>query len=207
MQLKNIAVYCGSNLGLTPDYYYAAQAVGKLLATRGHRIIYGGGSVGLMGTLADSALAHGGEVIGVVPHFLAEKEIAHTELTTLIKTDTMAERKAKMIELADGYIAMAGGLGTYEELFEVLSNAQLELDQAPIGLLNTNGFYDPVLAMLEHTADCGFMPKENRQLVCVSDDPADLLAQMHAYTPLNAMKWQTPDWYKALLGDKVKTPY
>lgn len=199
-QLNNITVYCGSNLGNIADYYHAAQNMAKTLARRGHRIVYGGGSVGLMGTLADTALAHGAEVIGVVPHFLAEKEIAHDNLTTLIKTNTMSERKLKMIELADGYIAMAGGLGTYEELFEVLSNAQLELDQSPIGLLNTNGFYDPIMALLAHTAEQGFMPKDNLKLVCVSDDPDDLLDQMYAYTPTKAIKWSMPTWYQQILN-------
>ena len=201
-QLNNIAVYCGSNLGLTPDYYYAAQKMAETLARRGHRIVYGGGSVGLMGTLADTALAHGAQIIGVVPHFLAEKEIAHDSLTTLIKTNTMSERKLKMIELADGYIAMAGGLGTYEELFEVLSNAQLELDQGPIGLLNTNGFYDPVMTLLAHTAENGFMPKDNLKLVCISDDPDELLNQMHAYTPTQAIKWSMPAWYQDIVNTK-----
>lgn len=200
MKLHNIAVYCGSNLGNVADYYHATQNMAKTLARRGHRIVYGGGSVGLMGTLADSALACGAEVIGVVPHFLAEKEIAHDGLTTLIKTDTMSERKLKMIELADGYIAMAGGLGTYEELFEVLSNAQLELSQSPIGLLNTNGFYDPLVSLLAHTAEQGFMPKENLKLVCVSDDPDELLDLMNAHTPTKAIKWALPQWYQELTG-------
>lgn len=199
-QLHSIAVYCGSNLGIIPDYYHAAQTMAKALARRGHHIVYGGGSLGLMGTLADMALECGAEVTGVVPHFLAEKEVAHDRLTTLIKTNTMSERKLKMIELADGYIAMAGGLGTYEELFEVLSNAQLELSDSPIGLLNTNGFYDPVIELLNHTASQGFMPKNNLRLVCVSDDPDELLDQMNAYTPTKAIKWETPAWYQEMFN-------
>lgn len=202
MNMKNIAVYCGSNLGIIADYYHATQSMAKTLIRRGHGIVYGGGSVGLMGTLADTALAEGGQVTGVVPHFLAEKEIAHSSLTTLITTNTMSERKLKMIELADGYIALAGGLGTYEELFEVLSNAQLELDQAPIGLLNTNGFYDPLMALLVHTAEQGFMPKDNLKLVCISDDPDDLLDQMNAYTYTKAVKWTMPTWYQEILDSQ-----
>lgn len=198
-QLNNIAVYCGSNLGNIAAYYHATQQMAKALVRRGHHIVYGGGSVGLMGTLADTALSEGGTITGVVPHFLAEKEIAHDRLTTLIKTDTMSQRKLKMIELADGYIALAGGLGTYEELFEVLSNAQLELSDSPIGLLNTNGFYDPIIELLEHTAKQGFMPKNNLRLICVSDDPDELLDQMCAYTPIPAIKWSMPDWYQQLL--------
>lgn len=197
-QLTNIAVYCGSNLGNIPAYYHATQDMAKALVRRGHRIVYGGGSVGLMGTLADTALACGGEVIGVVPHFLAEKEIAHSNLSTLITTETMSERKLKMIELADGYIALAGGIGTYEELFEVISNAQLELSASPIGLLNTQGFYDPLIALLKHTAEQGFMPMDNLKLVCVSDDPDDLLDQMSAYQPTKAIKWSMPTWYEAM---------
>lgn len=201
--LTNIAVYCGSNLGNIADYYHATKHMAQALARRGHHIVYGGGSVGLMGTLADEALACGATVTGVVPHFLAEKEIAHDRLTTLIKTDTMSERKLKMIELADGYIALAGGLGTYEELFEVLSNAQLELSNSPIGLLNTKGFYDPLIDLLKHTAQQGFMPQNNLKLICVSDDPDDLLDQMSAYTPTKAIKWHLPQWYEELMAQKT----
>ena len=202
MKLPNITVYCGSNLGRIPDYYYAAQQMGEVLAHRGHRLIYGGGSLGLMGTIADSMLAHGGEVIGIVPRFLAAKEQAHDGLNELIYTDTMAERKAKLIEYADGYISMAGGLGTYEELFEVLSNAQLELDNAPVGLLNTRGFYNPIIEMLHHTAEQGFMPKDNLRLLCVSDDPETLLDMMYTYTYTKAVKWKTPDWYHEIINKK-----
>ncbi len=197
--MQNITVYCGSNLGLTPDYYYAAKQMGKAIAKRGSHLVYGGGSAGLMGVLADSVLEHGGLATGVIPHFLDEKEVAHKGLTKLIMTETMSQRKLKMIELADAYIAMAGGLGTYEELFEVLSNAQLELDNSPIGLLNTNGFFNPLLNLLKNTADCGFMPADNLKLVCVSDDPEILLNQMAHYIPTKTIKWQHPDWYDELI--------
>ncbi len=199
--MKNIAVYCGSNLGEIADYYYGAKAMGKAIAERGSRLVYGGGSAGLMGTLADSVLEHGGKATGVIPYFLAEKEIAHSGLDELIMTHTMPERKSKMIELADAYVVMAGGLGTYEELFEVLSNAQLELDLSPIGFLNINGFFDPILTLLQHTAENGFMPLDNLKLVCVSDDPYDLLDKMSQYTPTKAVKWSTPEWFKQLQND------
>nr|WP_281177252.1 TIGR00730 family Rossman fold protein [Moraxella oblonga] len=118
MKLTNITVYCGSNLGTIPHYHDSAVALGTLIATQGRRLVYGGGNIGMMGTVADSALAHGGEVIGVIPTFLRQKEKAHTSLTQLIETPDMTTRKAKLIELADGFIVMAGGLGTYEEVFE-----------------------------------------------------------------------------------------
>lgn len=194
MTLNSITVYCGSNYGSIPNYCQDARKIGELIAKRGSRLVYGGGNIGMMGAVADSALAHGGEVIGVIPTFLREKEVAHTGLTELIESPDMPARKAKLIELADGFITLAGGLGTYEELFEVLSLVQLERTHKPIGLLNTCGFFDPLITMLQQTADNGFMPHANLELFCISDDPADLLEKMQHHTPPKAQKWLTPDW-------------
>ena len=195
--MKNIVVYCGSNLGNTPDYCEAAREMGQAIARRCGCLVYGGGKIGLMGTVADEALAAGGEVIGVIPTFLREKEVAHTGLTELIGTPDMTTRKNKMIELADGFIAMPGGLGTYEELFEVLSQAQLRLHAKPIGILNTGGFFDALIAMMAQTAAAGFMPQENMNLLCVGTSPEEVLEKMAAYHFVDAQKWVTPSWQTA----------
>ncbi|MDO4997972.1 MAG: TIGR00730 family Rossman fold protein [Neisseria sp.] len=192
--MDNIVVYCGSNYGLTRDYYVAAKEVGQLIAERGSRLVYGGGKVGLMGAVADAALAAGGDVCGVIPTFLREKELAHTGVQELIETPDMATRKSKMIELGDAFIALAGGIGTFEELFEVLSLAQLQQIRRPVGLLNTLGFYDPLLALLQQTIQYGFMPAENMSLLCVSDNPRDLLQQMTTHQAIDGKKWQRPAW-------------
>lgn len=192
--MKNIAVYCGSNLGRSPAFYRAAREMGKSIAERGSRLVYGGGKVGLMGALADAALAHGGEVTGVIPTFLREKEAAHQGLTRLIETPDMAARKTQMIDLADAFVALPGGIGTYEELFEVLSLSQLRLHGKPIGLLNTEGFFDPLTGLLQHTAAQGFMPQANLNLLCVARRPADLLDKMAAYEYVDVPKRVEPVW-------------
>ncbi len=192
--LKNITIYCGSNFGTTPDYYEAAKQMGKTLADQGLHLIYGGGKVGLMGTIADATLANGGTVTGVIPTFLKQKEVAHLGLTELIETPDMATRKYKMIELADGFIAMAGGIGTLEELYEVLSLLQLRQHAKPIGILNTKGFFTPFLETLQRCADEGFMPQSNMALICVSDDPVELLKQMENFEFKDAPKWVRPSW-------------
>lgn len=195
ISINNITVYCGSNYGNIPDYYQHAKILGKLLASEHIRLIYGGGAIGMMGAVADSVLDYGGEVVGVIPTFLREKEMAHAGLTELIETPDMPTRKAKLIELGDGLITMAGGLGTYEELFEVLSMSQLNLIQKPIGLLNIAGFFDPLLDMLVKTAESGFMPKENLNLLVVSDDGKDLLAKMRNFQHIESPKWAKPLWF------------
>ncbi|MDO5639720.1 MAG: TIGR00730 family Rossman fold protein [Neisseria sp.] len=192
--MKNIVVYCGSNLGNSPDYYEAARSMGQTIARRCGCLVYGGGKIGLMGTVADAAMEAGGEVIGVIPTFLREKEVAHTGLTRLIETPDMTTRKNTMIELADGFVAMPGGLGTYEELFEVLSQAQLRLHAKPIGLLNTDGFFDTLIAMMRQTAAAGFMPSENMSLLCVADNAEEVLQKMEEYHFVDAQKWVTPGW-------------
>ncbi len=197
MTMKNMVVYCGSNLGRSKAYFDAAQSMGKALADNHYRLVYGGGNIGLMGTVADAVLANGGEVIGVIPTFLKQKEVAHLGLTELIETADMTARKNKMIELADGFIAMPGGLGTYEELFEVLSQAQLKLHHHPVGVLNIDGFFDALLSMLAHTVEEEFMPEANMSLLCAATQPQALLAQMADYHPQDAVKWRQPQWLTA----------
>ncbi|UNU73218.1 TIGR00730 family Rossman fold protein [Moraxella nasovis] len=200
-KLTNIAVYCGSNFGNTPVYYKAAKELGGVMARRNIGLVYGGGKVGLMGTIADSVLHHGGTAVGVIPTFLAAQEVAHTNLTTLIETADMATRKYKMIELADGFIALAGGLGTFEELFEVLSLAQLRLHKKPIGVLNTNGFFDPIIEILQKAAKEGFMPEQNLQLLCVAKDPDTLIDMMANYQYAYNKKWSNPKWLDEMSDD------
>ncbi|KLT73466.1 lysine decarboxylase [Neisseria arctica] len=192
--MQSIVVYCGSNYGSIPDYYRTAQAMGTAIAQRGSTLVYGGGKAGLMGTVADAVLAAGGEAVGVIPTFLREKEVAHLGLSRLIETPDMTSRKNKMIELGSAFIALPGGLGTYEELFEVLSQAQLGLHHKPVGVLNTNGFFNPLLAMLEQTAQAGFMPETNLNLLCCADTPDELLKKMAAYRFVETKKWSRPAW-------------
>ncbi len=192
--MNNIVVYCGSNLGATPVYAEAARGLGEAIAKRGSRLVYGGGCIGLMGTVADAVLQAGGEAVGVIPTFLREKEVAHRGLTELIETPDMPSRKNKMIELGDAFIALAGGIGTFEELFEVLSLAQLKQHRKPVGLVNTAGFYDPLLALLQQTATQGFMPAANLSLLCVADTPQELLVKLENYQPHDAPKWIQPAW-------------
>ena len=193
-KLTNIVVYCGSNWGENPAFFTAAQALGQTLANKGHTLVYGGGNVGLMGAVADAVLAHGGKVIGVIPTFLKQKEVAHLGLTELIETADMTSRKNTMIALASGFIALPGGLGTYEELFEVLSQAQLRLHPHPVGVLNVAGFFDPLLALLRDTVRHGFMPAANLSLLCVADSAPALLAKMAAWQAQDAVKWVQPSW-------------
>ena len=192
--MNNIVVYCGSNLGATPVYAEAARGLGEAIAKRGSRLVYGGGCIGLMGTVADAVLQAGGEAVGVIPTFLREKEVAHRGLTELIETPDMPSRKNKMIELGDAFIALAGGIGTFEELFEVLSLAQLKQHRKPVGLVNTAGFYDPLLALLQQTATQGFMSAANLSLLCVADTPQELLVKLENYQPHDAPKWIQPAW-------------
>lgn len=196
--IKQLTVYCGSNFGETPAYYQAAKALGNHLAKHDITLVYGGGNVGLMGAIADSVLANHGKAIGVIPQFLADKEVAHTGLTELIFTPDMATRKLKLIELGDAFIALPGGIGTFEELFEVLSLAQLRQHKKPIGVLNIDGFFDPLLDLLHRTADSGFMPTQNLNLLCVADNIDELFAKMHAYQFVESQKWVKPAWLDTL---------
>ena len=181
--MKSIVVFCGSADGYNECYREAAYNTGATLAARGIRIIYGGARVGLMGALADGALENGGQVIGVIPGFLQTKEIAHNGLTELITVDTMHERKLKMHELSDGIIALPGGWGTMEELFEMLTWGQLGLHAKPVGLLNVNGYYEALKALSDNMVTEGFLSEFVNATLLISGDVDDLLAQMEAYTP------------------------
>ena len=189
--LGRLCVFCGSNGGGRPDYLESARKLGRVLAERGIGLVYGGARVGLMGALADAALAEGGHLLGVMPESLVAKEVAHTGLTELRVVKSMHERKAMMAELSDGFVALPGGWGTLEELFEVLTWAQLGLHRKPCGLLNVAGYFDPLLAFLDHTIDEGFVRREQRAMVTVATTPAQLLDLFAAYEPPLVDKWIT----------------
>lgn len=173
--MQSIVVYCGSSSGTNPFYKELAAELGKELAVRNIRLIYGGGGFGLMGTVADSVLNHGGQVTGVIPNFLAELEVAHQTLTELHFVETMHERKYKMVQLAKGVIALPGGYGTLDELFEILAWRQLKIYDGPVALINSNGYYDFLLQQLDRMVEDGFLKIENRALLIVSDSVADAL--------------------------------
>lgn len=170
-------------------YQQAAAALGHTLARQGIRLVYGGAKVGLMGVVADAALQAGGEVIGVLPHFLAGKEIAHAGLTQLLLVETMHERKLKMAELSDASVSLPGGFGTMEEFFEVLTWAQLGLHTKPVGLLNINRFYEPLYALFEQMQQEQFLKPENRQLVLMAETAEELLQKFHSYEAPAVPKW------------------
>lgn len=176
--MRRICVFCGSSAGARPAYARSARALGELLASRGIDVVYGGGAVGLMGELADAALVAGGKVIGVIPDALVAMEVAHDRLTELHVVRSMHERKALMAELSDAFVALPGGLGTLEELFEVLTWAQLGLHPKPCGLVDVEGFYAPLLACLDHAVVEGFVRPENRALVLDDVDPVRLLSRL-----------------------------
>jgi len=187
--MKRIAVYCGSNKGNRPEYAAAAQELGALLAREKIELVYGGGMVGLMGIVADAALQHGGHVIGVIPEKLVIKEVVHEKLPDLRVVKNMHERKALMAELADGFIALPGGYGTYEEFFEVLAWSQLGWHAKPFGLLDIGGFYRSLLEFLDHTRNEGFIRPQHRELVLVADGAAKMLQKMREFRPPGEVKW------------------
>jgi len=192
--MKRLCVFCGSNAGENPLYRSAAEGLGRLLAARSIELVYGGGNVGLMGALADACLEAGGTVIGVIPQALMGKEVAgrnvdHRALTRLEVVASMHARKARMVELADGFIALPGGFGTFEEFCEVLTWGQLGFHAKPMGLLNVNGFYDPLLAMFDRAVADGFLRPQNRAMALADTDPERLLAVMAAYRPEPVSKW------------------
>lgn len=190
--MKSVAVYCGSSAGTNEIYTQQAQEMGRVLAERHMTLVYGGGRVGLMGAVADSVLAHGGRAIGVIPDFLMGKEVEHRGLTELHIVKSMHERKLMMADLAEGFVAMPGGFGTMEELFEVLTWGQLGLHRKPIGVLNVLGFYDHLLRALDHMADEGLLRRENRHQLLNDSTPNGILDKMLAYTPVALEKWLTP---------------
>ena len=187
--MKHICVFCGSNQGAKPGYKAAAQALGQALVKRGLGLVYGGSHVGLMGTIADSVLAAGGTAIGVIPQALVNKELAHQGLTELHIVGSMHERKALMADLSDGFIALPGGFGTFEEFCEVLTWAQLGFHQKPCGLLNVDGYYNTLIAMFDHATEEQFVRPAHRSLVLEAQDPDRLLDKLATYEPITVQKW------------------
>lgn len=192
--MQRICVFCGANAGNKPIYRAEAEKLGRLLAARGIELVYGGGNIGLMGAVADACLTAGGSVIGIIPAALMGKEVEgrpvdHRALTRLEVVDSMHTRKARMAELAEGFIAMPGGFGTFEEYCEILTWAQLGFHVKPIGLLNVAGFYNPLLAMFDHAAAEGFLREQNRAMALSDSDAEALLAAMAAFRPEPVSKW------------------
>ena len=191
--IRSICVFCGSSPGSRPAYAEAARAFGSLLASREIALVYGGGDVGLMGVIANAALDGGGRVEGVIPRFLMNKELGHQGLTQLHVTENMHERKARMAELSDAFVALPGGLGTMEELFEIWTWLQLALHNKPVGLLNVDGFYDPLVQLLAHMTTERFVKGEHAELVAVHDDPEALLEALARWDGRFTDKWLDRD--------------
>ena len=187
--MKRICVFCGSNAGARSEYAEAARTLATVLAERKLGIVYGGGNVGLMGVLADAALARGGEVIGVIPQKLVDKEVAHRGVTELLVVETMHERKALMNDLSDAFLALPGGFGTLDEFFEVLTWSQLGFHGKPCALLNVAGYYDGLLTMLDHAVTERFLRPAHRELVIADTDPLRLLQRLNAFAAAPKEKW------------------
>jgi len=188
--MKRICVYCGSATGVNPAHRHAAVNLGALFAARGIGLVYGGGNVGLMGTVADAALRAGGEVIGIIPAALMDKELGHGGVTKLHVVTSMHERKQLMADLSDGFIALPGGIGTLEELFETFTWLQLGFHIKPVGLLNVAGFYDLLLTFLRHTSADGFLRPDHLDSLLVDTDAGSLLEKMHRFCPTPLSKWE-----------------
>ena len=187
--MKTLCVYCGSNAGNDPAYADMARALGARMAKDGIALVYGGGNVGLMGIVADAVLAHGGEAIGVIPQQLVDWEVAHRGLTRLEVVDSMHARKARMFDLADGFVALPGGFGTLDEMFEMLTWRQLGLGKKPCAFLDVNDFWEPLMAMLDRMVAARFLHPEQRQDMWHGGDMDALLAWMRGYLPAQADKW------------------
>ena len=187
--MKSICVFCGSSMGYHPIYEKSAHDLGKHIANENIRLVYGGGSVGLMGVMADAAMKHGGEVIGIIPRFLYEKEVGHDGVSELIIVESMHERKHKMAELSQGFIAMPGGIGTMEELFEIFTWSQLALIKKPVALLNVNKYYAHIISFLQNMVTEGFLLESNLQSLIISDNIHMLVAKMMAYNYAETPKW------------------
>lgn len=187
--MRRVCVFCGSSPGKRAEYLEAARETGRTLAQRGIGLVYGGGSVGLMGAVADAALAAGGEVVGIIPRALQLRELAHPGLTSLHVVGSMHERKARMAELSDGFVALPGGMGTLEELAEILTWGQLGLHARPCGLLDVAGYYGPLIAFLDRAVEEGFIRPEHRRLLLVADAPGRLLDLFSAWTPPAVERW------------------
>jgi uncharacterized protein (TIGR00730 family) len=187
--MKRICIFCGSSTGTRSEYAETARAMGQALLRRGIGLVYGGGCVGLMGLVADAVMGGGGEVIGVIPEALVTRELAHGDITQLIVVHSMHERKAKMAELSDAFIALPGGYGTFEEFCEILTWAQLGLHRKPCGILNVNDYYEPLLRLFDNAVAEGFLRPANRRLVIEERDPSRLLDMLENYTPAETEKW------------------
>ena len=188
---RYLAVFCGSSTGSNPIYSEKARALGQLMVAHNFHLVYGAGNVGLMGVIADEVLKHGGEAIGVIPQHLVDMEVAHSGLTELIVTDTMHQRKSIMAERADGFVAMPGGIGTLEEIAEIMTWSQLDLHHKPVAFLNVNNYYDQLYAFLRHSIDEQFVKTANVDEIIFESDPEVLLQQVNAYE-----KTYTPKWLK-----------
>ena len=191
--IRSVAVFCGSSLGDSPDFADLAHATGVALAKRGIVTVYGGGNVGLMGVLADAALGAGGEVIGVIPRALVDKEVAHTGLTELVVVDSMHARKAAIAERSDAFIALPGGLGTLEEFCEILTWSQLGIHRKPMGLLNADGYYEPFIEMMDRMTARGFVRPAHRENALAAPTPEALLEALASWEFRGEMKWQSDD--------------
>ncbi|MES2671669.1 MAG: TIGR00730 family Rossman fold protein [Pseudomonadota bacterium] len=187
--MKSICVYCGSNAGNKPVYAERAQALGARIAAEGLQLVYGGGNVGLMGIVADAVLANGGEVIGVIPEQLVQWEVAHKGVTRLEVVANMHERKARMFDLADAFVALPGGFGTLDEMFEMLTWRQLGLGKKPCAFLDVDGFYAPLIGMIDRMVEERFLHAEQRHDLWHGEDIDTLFAWMHGYVPAQADKW------------------
>jgi uncharacterized protein (TIGR00730 family) len=191
--MKSITVFCGSNFGSDSIFEEQATLLGQTLAKQNIQLVYGGSNTGLMKAVADGALNAGGKVIGVLPHFLQSKEIAHKQLTELILVETMHERKTKMNELCDGVIVLPGGYGTMEEFFEMITWAQLGLHKKPIAILNIDGFYDDLIKLVQTMVDKGFLKQINRDMLLMNDNISELLEKMKNYEAPSVGKWISKD--------------
>jgi len=179
--MQRIAVFCGSSIGFNPNYRLDAKKVGEYFAKNNIGLVYGGGKIGMMGVLADTIMENNGEVIGVIPNLLRHEEVAHAKITRMIVTKKMSKRKVKISKMVDGYIALAGGFGTLDEIFEALTLGQLGIENKPVGILNTNDFFTPTLNQLDHMVKEGFLKQSNRDMLLVSDKIEDLILKMKNY--------------------------
>lgn len=191
--MKRLCTYCGASSGRKPEYLEAAVSLGKALAGRDIGVVYGGGNTGMMGAIAHAAVEHGGEAIGIIPHDLLKKETPYEGLSELIVVDSMHERKAMMARLSDGFVALPGGLGTLEELFEVWTWAQLGFQRKPCALLNVAGYFDPLITFLDSTVEEGFVREEHRAMLIVECSADGLIDRLEAYIPPDVPKWLNGD--------------
>jgi uncharacterized protein (TIGR00730 family) len=190
MTLRSVCVYCASSTGADPRLGAAAAAVGRAVAGRGLELVYGGGRVGLMGAMADAALAAGGRVVGVIPEFLKAREVHHTGVSELLVVGSMHDRKSLMASRSDAFLALPGGFGTFEEVFEVITWTQLDLQRKPVGLVNVAGFYDGLIAFIDQAVATGLIREEHRAILSHADDIETLLDGLAAWAPRPTPKWR-----------------